>query len=248
MRKLPKKLQTCPIVDSIIEIRFETPLDKGAVFGYIYSLIMDQYKQPVRNLPESQLPEAVRNADPNLRYKPLYSIEGDKSIIQIGTNIIAISSKNPYIGWADLSQHFVNIINKIGMANPAIIRKVTRLGLRYINFFEGDISDKVEMSFKMTDGYQPKDVFIRSTVIDSGFTNVVQFSNNVNYNDKINNTIKNGSIIDIDTSQEYSDSSFLVNIKREIDNAHNCEKKLFFSILKKDFIDKFKPIYNDEVE
>lgn len=97
--KLPIRLEKCPLIDCIIEVRFDTNIVKSAVFGLIYKQIQSDYPGDVINLPISQLPEAIRMSDPNLKYKPLYRIEGDKTVIQIGPDVINLSSKMPYIGW-----------------------------------------------------------------------------------------------------------------------------------------------------
>jgi len=244
MKKLPKKLGNDTIVDAIIEIRFETLFDKNAIFGYIYSMIMNDYKGNVINLPESQLPAAIREADPNLRFKPLHRIEGEKTIIQIGSNVIAISSKIPYIGWDEFSSIFFKIVTKINSQDPTVLNKVIRLGIRYVDFFKGDISEKINMTFKMCENYEhTEDLYIRTTLKDKGFINIVQFSNSANFHGKDQQTIEKGSLIDIDTSKEYSDSSFLGNIHTEIDNAHSCQKSLFFSTLKDDLINTLNPIF-----
>lgn len=51
--ELPKKIDPCPIVDAIIEIRFSTNIHPSAVFGVIYNEFKDKYptveKLPILN-------------------------------------------------------------------------------------------------------------------------------------------------------------------------------------------------------
>lgn len=110
--RLPIRLEKCPLIDCIIEVRFETNIVNSAVFGVIYNQIRSDYPGTVNNLPISQLPEAIRMSDPNLRFKPLYRIEGEKTIIQIGSDVINLSSKMPYIGWEDFSRIALKVLNK----------------------------------------------------------------------------------------------------------------------------------------
>ena len=105
-------MEKCPLIDCIIEVRFETNIVNSAVFGVIYNQIRSDYPGTVNNLPISQLPEAIRMSDPNLRFKPLYRIEGEKTIIQIGSDVINLSSKMPYIGWEDFSRIALKVLNK----------------------------------------------------------------------------------------------------------------------------------------
>jgi uncharacterized protein (TIGR04255 family) len=238
--KLPVHIESCPIVDALVELRFEANVNSNAVFGLIYGALMKLYPGNVVNLPIMQLPEAVRMSDPTLKFKPLYRIDNKNVLIQIGTDVISISSPLPYIGWEAFKKHVIEIINLIHKDN--IIKRVVRFGHRYVNFFASDLLDKITMSFQMTDGYAIQNLIITTQVKDTDFNNTVQFSNNAVLNIGTPNR-KDGSIIDIDTFRDYSDEYFLKNIETEIEKAHQCEKTLFFSLLKPAFIDSLNPQY-----
>lgn len=217
-RFLPSRIEKCPLIDALIEFRFEAAIAKSAVFGVIYNLIRNDYRGNVINLPILQIPEQIREVDPNLKFKPLYRIEGDKFIIQIGYDVLSISSKMPYVGWPEFSQHSLSLINKI--IQEGIIKRVSRLGHRYINFFRGDITNSLTMSFSMTEKYVSENLLIRTDVRDGNFMNTLQFANNANYRPNPNTSEIVGSLIDIDTSREYSDNFFIENREQEINMAH----------------------------
>ena len=238
--QLPVSIEKCPIIDALIELRFEAKVNPSAVFGMIYSVLMEKYPGNIVNLPILQLPEAVRNSDPTLKYKPLYRIVNKEVLIQIGPDVMSISSVIPYIGWERFKGHVVEFVHLISNSN--IINRVSRLGHRYINFFESNILDQITMSFKMTEGYHSQNVQITTQVKDCDFDNTIQFSNSAMLNVNMPGQ-KNGSIIDIDTFREYSNNYFLENIVSEIENAHITEKTLFFSLLKPDFIESLNPHY-----
>ena len=240
-RFLPSRIEKCPLIDALIEFRFEAAIAKSAVFGVIYNLIRNDYRGNVTNLPILQIPEQIREVDPNLKFKPLYRIEGDKFIIQIGYDVLSISSKMPYVGWPEFSQHSLSLINKI--IQEGIIKRVSRLGHRYINFFRGDITNSLTMSFSMTEKYVSENLLIRTDVRDGNFMNTLQFANNANYRPNPNTSEIVGSLIDIDTSREYSDNFFIENREQEINMAHECEKKLFFSLLKPTFLETLNPTF-----
>jgi uncharacterized protein (TIGR04255 family) len=67
--KLPKKISPCPIVEAIIEIRFDASLPGDAIFGIIYNMLKDEYTN-LEKLPILELPDAIRTTDPNLMYSP----------------------------------------------------------------------------------------------------------------------------------------------------------------------------------
>lgn len=239
--RLPKQLGNCPLVDALIEIRFTSALDRNAVFGYIYGLIKDSYPSRVINLPISQIPAQVRDNDPNLQFKPLYRLEGKDTILQLGPDVICLSSKIPYIGWDNLSRAAENIFEKLSQAGA--IQRVLRLGHRYVNFFEGNIEDKLNMSVKFVNKYQTLNMQIRSEVCDGNFINTLQYSNSAVYRPTPASIEKKGSLIDIDTFRMYDDNHFLENISNEINAAHSSEKALFYSLLKDSFILDLNPEY-----
>lgn len=234
--KTPQHLGNSPLFDCVIELRFETDLVRSAVFGVIYNCIKEMYPGIVYNLPVSQLPEQIRVSDPNLKYKPMYRLENEKTILQIGSDVICVSSKMPYIGWNTFYNITVDIIKRI-MA-LGFIKRISRVGFRYINFVEGDIKDLLKMSFSL-DGNTFKSLNVRTIIEKNSFTNNLFFSNDAFLNKK------KGSIIDIDTSKDYNDNFFVSNIEKELQNAHQCEKELFFSLLKEELLQRFNPKYDE---
>ena len=117
----------------------------------------------------------------------------------------------PYIGWSDFSKHSFSIINKV--ISSGIIKRVSRIGHRYINFFKGDITNGLTMSFPWQKIHIRKTYWYGTDVKDGNFMNTLQFVNNANYKPHPNSIEMVGSLIDIDTSREYSDNYFTSNIR-----------------------------------
>ena len=236
---LPRNIERCPIIDALVEIRFETALNPNAVFGLIYGALMNDYPGRVENLPILQVPEVVRINDPALKFKPLYKIINEEVVIKIGNDMLSISSAIPYIGWEKFKDHISKIIKVV--YDKKIINRVSRLGHRYVNFFDFDILDRITLSFQMTEGYSTESVQITTQVQDGDFESTIQFSNTAVFNNR--GIQKKGSIIDIDTFRNYEGNQFLENIIPEINSAHMAEKNLFFSLLKPEFIKDLNPVY-----
>ncbi len=235
--KLPKKITPCPIVDSILELRFATGFPHDAVFGIVYNAFKSEYPK-YESLPILQLPEPVRKADPNLRFKPYYRLSNDKFVIQIGADVATISSFPEYSGWDVFKQEICSFFKTI--KTLSIIDDVSRIGLRVINFFpEADIFQEAKISFAISD----EPVVSQKTL----FTTEFSFENNIKStlnisNDAMINSIQ-GSIIDIDTFCEYNKEFNVSDILTEIELIHNKEKDLFFLLLKDAFLKKFNPEY-----
>lgn len=234
-KKFPKLIEICPIVDAVIEIRFKTKIPHNAVFGLVYSKLSSEFKS-VENLPILQIPENIRMADPNLKYKPLYKISNPDFIVQIGPDVLSVSSSPRYLGWQKFSKKIFDILNKI--EELKIISEVERLGIRYINFFDLNIFDKIKLDMNLSgEKILNQKSFFRTQLTGGKFLNTIQISN-----DAISKNVF-GSIIDIDCSKTKGLQDFFKNKVELINEGHLIEKELFFNLLNDDFLKELKPKY-----
>lgn len=234
MEQLPVKLEHNPIVDAIIEVRFETQLNPNVVFALIYGKVREKFSDKVLSLPISQMPPSIIRQDPALRFKPLYRIEGEKCSLQIGAQMIALNSRIPYIGWNDFSNMFYDITASC----IEYFDKFTRLGLRYINFFEGDISDKININFDLSQKYQPNKLNIQTEVTVDGVPSTIQYSPNAVWQSR------NGAVIDIDTFKMYDNAKLVIkDLISDVEQVHECEKRVFISLLKDELLEELGPQY-----
>lgn len=239
--QLPKKIDPCPIVDSVVEIRFKSNTYPNAVFGLIYNALKEYYPR-VEKLPILQLPEQLRDTDPNFKFKAHYKVlSTDNYSVQIGPEVLVIGAPSSYPGWQDFSRRIYSIIDNI--IQSGIIQSITRLGIRFINFFEDDIFHNVNLEIRMNgDRMNLRNTVLRTEVEKNSFFNTLQIANNAT--NTANNRSISGSIIDIDTFKNYSsDISFEGIYQDEIETAHNTEKEIFFELLKEEFLNKLNPTY-----
>lgn len=234
-KKYPKLLEKCPIIDSLIEIRFESKVHPNTIFGIIYSALEVDFKK-IENLPILQLPEAIRMSDPNLKYKPLYRISNKEFVIQIGSDVITIGSFPNYVGWTRFLNKTISILTEIENLN--IIKKIERFGLRYINFFDENIFDNIKLDLSLQNSnFKLKNTVVRTEITQGVFSSTLQITNNASVG------IRKGSIIDIDTHKTKGLQNFFKEKKEIINEAHQKEKELFFSLLREDFINRLEPKY-----
>lgn len=236
---LPKKINPCPIVEAIIEIRFDTVIVPDAIFGVIYNSLKGSYPH-TEKLGILQLPEAVRSSDPELIFKPHYKLWNDNFIFQIGPNVVSIISPMDYVGWEKFFDEILRTFNIIDELQ--IINKIKRIGLRYINFFDFDIFEKINLNINLNNSpLQSKQTSLRSEIPAENFINTLQIVNHAKIS--IKNEINSGSIIDIDTSMAGEYGNFFKDMKTILENGHTKEKELFFSLLKPDFLKTLNPEY-----
>lgn len=243
MIPLPDKIEICPINEAILEIRYSSDFPKDAIFGIVYSVVKDFFPDKPVPLPILQLPETVREQDPNLQYKPHHTLKKDNIVFNIGPKVLTFSNISPYIGWTEWSKFFYSIYEKV--KTTEVISSVERIGLRYINIFKENIFDKVKLEINLIDNIlNDESTTFRTEIIDGELLKVLQIGNSLNI--IRNNKPFIGSVIDIDCIYQVNDSAdFFANFYKIIETAHIKEKDLFFSLLEKSFLEELKPTYGE---
>jgi uncharacterized protein (TIGR04255 family) len=238
-KELPKKISPCPIVEAIVEIRFETPFPENAIFGIIYNEFKEEYPKAIP-LPILDLPETIRQQDDALRYKPYYRIPSKDGnfLLQVGSRVLSLSNKTTeYIGWTAFSKELKQLIERV--EKLAIMDTCKRVGIRYINAFDFNILEQINLSLHFNnEKFSNISTSLRFNIPVDGFLSTLQIVNNAQIKKDEEFTV--GSVIDIDTYIENPKNALYETIK----SGHVAEKKLFFSLLKKDFIqEKLNPEY-----
>jgi uncharacterized protein (TIGR04255 family) len=237
---LPKKISPCPILESTVEIRFDSRVPSEAVFGIIYSEIQAQFPGQPEKMPILQLPEEVRSKDPNLIYQPLYRLKNNNYLISIGPKVISLSCTPPYSGWTEFSLKIQELLSKINKAK--VISKTLRFGLRYINFFDENIFNNIKFEITLDNtSLSLNQNYIRTISKTKPFTITLQIANSADIVTD-NKTLK-GSLIDIDIAAEGSNIDILNVTNGLLSEGHDQEKQLFFTLLKDEFLLTLNPEY-----
>ncbi len=232
---LPKQISPCPVVDALVEFRFSTDINPNAVFGIIYNALRKDYAE-VLELPILQIPEPIRASDPNLKFKPHFKISNRSFSIQIGPDVISISSFPTYTGWDPFYAEIIKTLLRID--ELGIISQYNRVGIRYINFFENCIFDKIALSISINESnIKYKNTSVKTEIEHQNFTSTLQVSNSVTVNNRP------GSIIDIDTFKTLSNKHSINELKDILNEGHLNEKGVFFELLKVDFLSQLNPQY-----
>lgn len=238
---LPKQISPCPINQAVVEIRFNSSLPPDAIFGVVFNKLKDSYKVADR-LPILQLPEAVRNEDSNLLFQPHYKLMKDFYVLQVGPKVISLSiTDQKYTTWESYYSEIQEVferINEIGF-----VSKVSRVGLRYINFFKDDIWENINISVKIiSDENRSDEIFVR-TVLDKGEYKVNLQTGNQLTLEENNQVIGRASVIDIDTFIQGENINFFKDIHSILEKGHLIEKEIFFGLLREEFLKSLNPEY-----
>ncbi len=237
----PIRVDNCPIIDSVVELRFSSNVHSNAVFGIVYNLLKEDYPN-VDKLGILQLPEQYRESNDSLKYKPHYKINNGEYSIQIGPCVFAIGAPMPYAGWDGFSSTVFDLVNKL--LDSEVTNKVERLGMRVINFFENeDIFSYINLNLEINNETPNlSNTVVRTQLQLNDCFNTLQIANSVSQ--KKEDAEVKGSIIDIDTFRKYDDDfDFKQVFKDEIKLIHETEKEMFFSLLNEEFLRTLNPIY-----
>jgi uncharacterized protein (TIGR04255 family) len=233
---LPRTISPCPILEALFEIRFTSKVHPSAVFGMVYNVLQKEFPK-VDVLPILQLAEVLKSKDPRLKFKPHYRISNQNFVIQIGPDVLTISSlPKKYMGWEPFSNQIFDTLKNVDRIG--VIGEVSRIGIRYINFFENDIFKNINLKVSIgNDDIECRNTIIRTEIEHETFKSSLQVANNANQKGKL------GSIIDIDTFTDAGLNDFFVKKEELIKLGHSKEKELFFSLLKEDFLKTLNPTY-----
>ncbi|MEA1988717.1 MAG: TIGR04255 family protein [Pseudomonadota bacterium] len=237
---IPKKITPNPVVEAVVELRFDTNIPSEAVLGVVYPVLQEIINGEFEKLPILQLPEHVRMNDHNLKFAPHFKFKNDSYQVNIGPRVLAIVAVQPYKGWEEYSPLINKILSSFDDLN--IIRTISRLGVRYIDFFN-DIDINEKLKFKV----QGFPYTLNDLTLSSSFKVRTPFTTNLhiatNQTIVTNNSTVSGSIFDTDTYIECNDPYSLNDILERIESAHDVGKEVFFSSMNDDFIASLNPEY-----
>lgn len=247
MPKHPIQLKNPPIIESIIEIKFNSFLPDEVVFGVFYSKVGEKYNK-IEELHTSKIPKEIVENEPSLKYAPHYVLRSEKSslLLMIGPKVLIFKYQKhqdltiKYPGWHDyIYNEIMDTLKQIVSAN--YIKEVLRVGLRTIDFFEvkedEDVFSNLKISINMLDkDLNGLDKSVRFNIKENGFDNTIAISNNSSL--IIKNELNKGATIDIDTSKEEVVSQNIENyLSKIIESGHEINKDLFFSLLKDEYVE-----------
>lgn len=232
-KPVPKKLKNDAIVEAIFELRFDTSTIPEVLFGRLADY--GPWKTLTqRRLPAYDIPSALRQVDPNLRFQAVFELSGGQRAVRIGPQVISYHRTVPYVGWERFWPELQETITGIfQMAGGLVIR---RLGLRYLNALRPDLHGILSIS----------DLDLEITVASERVTGNVNLNFTVDAPENTACTVRiatsefvqgnlppNTSVyVDVDV---FTKDGFETKERKAVDNwvaaAHDKEKEQFFRLL-----------------
>jgi uncharacterized protein (TIGR04255 family) len=239
-KRLPTKIDPCPIVEVILEIRFVTSESWRTLPGLLFAHIRDRYPEQ-KDLPLAQFPEEIRRLEPAFTYQPLVQFLSPDFLIRFGPRVVSLVTKpNQYPGWAAFEKEMTRLLTQL--QKIGFISEGERLGVRYINFFNFDIFEKLLLEVT-TVGKRlaGAELSIASVLRRPPLTARLQVVNSAILG--TGDGVRRGSVLDVDVWLRSLDFDLFQDGLAKFGEAHQFEKQIFFGLLKPEFLTTLNPTY-----
>ena len=198
-------------------------------------------------LPAAQLPQPIRDQDPNLRNAPLMSIKVDEMFaILIGSKWLGVGCIMPYAGWDKFKQM---ICVAFGVLRDAsFVDRIDRYSLKYVDFIRKNGNNSLN---RFNIAIQVAGITVsnqttqfRTELQDGSFLHAISLISDATMLKPGEGTTL-GSVVEVDTHRIESRlvPEFLDNLEGLLDEMHGVNKKLFFDLLSSEGLAELEPIY-----
>lgn len=255
MHKLPTKLEKEPLIDAIFEVRFAHSQNFSQIFpGFLYQSLKDEIKEVAQH-PTMEIPQSLRDSDPNLQYAPLHKLGLDNFYINVGDRCISVGCKYPYPGWSKFKPMIIKVMKILD--GSSLIKNIDRYSLKYVDLlpFPEVHTQITAINLDLTIGnnkLENNNFNIRMDVHTKDFIHIIKIISSavVNLHNAADNKseVIQGLIIDIDTIANQNETKiedFYKKLTKKLDVIHTENKQVFFECLKEETITSLKPKYND---
>ena len=233
--KVPKKIDD-RIRNSVVQIQFDSHLPSGTILGYFHAIFKNEIQ-----FTRSKTPIIVDGKIIGIEESNPIMISSDKNFtIILNDTSITFDILDGYKGW---DKYLFNIKKYLSpLFEKSIIHKIHQIGIRYINHYENiliydKINAKINLDFIDTPQkglsrfeFQKEHNFVVLNLINGAVNNID------------NNSMISTSIIDIDIINQNTILS-VEDLLSTIDQMHDTEKSIFFSLITKKFLSTLNPLY-----
>ncbi len=229
--RYPVILKKSLITDAVAEVRFTSNALPEQMFVHLYNKVSARY-----SIDRLKLEQDLTLGD----ISPWYKLSGENFILLLGSNTCVVGINNKYSGWEKFRSAIRNVIDDI--IDCPFELKINRLGLRYIDFIDANIFEKMNFTIHANQTNIAKQPVTIRTVFKHG--NYRMTLNIQNWYKKPDNPDIIGSLYDVDVDTTSISPNSSEHIFASFEEMHTIQKRYFYDILKPDFLEELGPIYD----
>lgn len=245
---LPKSLAHEPLVDAIFEMRMGgSPHLADLLPGFLYGQLGP--KPTTQRLPAAEIPQPIREQDPNLIFAPVLRLDWDRFTVSFGERTMVVGCKLPYPKWPAFKAIILDIVRKV--AQVGILGPVERYSVKYVNLIQAPtIADQIAMiNMSVRVGNVEAQSNHLSVQVHSKEDDILHIMSVVTGAQAILQDRKTvfGVVVDIDSIREegFPDlGAFAANLEPRIEGLRLQNKVKFFSCLTEEAINGMGPEYD----
>lgn len=240
---LPRKIDD-RLKDAIVNVQFTPAVPPETVVGYVHSLIKDHLASiPTQQGPWVQLGSTNLSVD----VRSFYFLTTDQKFrVDVSEQGITFNLVNGYAGWTSYRQVIETCLKPL--YDAGIIKHVLRLGVRYISQFDQiRIFDCINAIVRIDIAPANNWGQVRVEFEQNGLRAVLTLVDSYPAGTSAPSVSEGSyfSLIDLDVIKFFTPNQPIPyqQLLQELETAHNEEKRLFFSLLKEDFLLTLNPVY-----
>lgn len=248
-KRIPTKLGKEPLIDVVCGVSFDSDISAEALLpGMLLSKISG--KQPkFETLPAGQLPQMVRDSDPNLQNAPLMRVVIDEQFsVLIASKWLGVGCQMPYAGWSAYKQMITTVFAVLGDA--PFVKSINRHSLKYVDLLKDQDADARLSRFNLCIEIAGRKLSnqatqLRTEISEPPFLHAATIISPATAQQP-DGTTYTGSVVDVDTHrvETMSVKDFLQNLPTLLDAIHTANKEFFFDLLSKNGLEELEPTYD----
>ncbi len=246
MAALPVSLVNDTIVECVFEVRLSDshPSAANLLPGLVFGKLQRLFKRSLA-LPIGQIPQAIRDQNPQLFYSATEALEGDHLRLMFGPRVLAVSFAKPYPGWSNVYPVILECVHTA--FNTDLTGRPNRFSLKYINLLKQgrDDFDLSQTTLQLNLGsFQLRDQgrAVRAEILRNDCLSTVEIVGGAQVS-LPGHPEMTGVMLTVDTMKEYPQGDYRTDLPQVLETLHTTEKEIFFGLLTADTLQRLGPRY-----
>jgi uncharacterized protein (TIGR04255 family) len=245
---IPKRLRREPLLEVMWQAVWEQlPVPGDFLAGILYAALCQRGGSwQARRLPTADIPPAVAEQNPHLRYAAKYRIEvpGEPILYQVGDRIVSVHCLRPYVGWSAFREKVLEV--QKALAHSGSIPGPVRHLLRYLDFLPlQEMPGLSGLQVQLAVGEQvirEEPLELRVELAYQGYRHTLRVVTQARVRLAEGMDKQEGTVVDLETRADGSPD--WSGLAEQLEGMHQASKALFFQqLFRPEIIARWEPEY-----